>query len=165
MWECKSTWTRLGTYNQDLTLFPYTKSLEAEIRMLIPLPFLQPPRRRVYLRSSRLKIYATLPRWRRRGFRFINWGWNLVGWILLCYSLRITFCLRRREGADKVWRKALRFWLSEEQKLYKRSFSGPYLLCIHPKAVEPLLEELHKRICGSHTRGRSLSHRALTQEY
>ena len=41
--------------------------------------------------------------------------------------------------ADKIRRKALRFWLFEEQKLYKCSFSGPYLLCVHPKAVEPLL--------------------------
>ena len=54
--------------------------------------------------------------------------------------------------ADKVWRKAYRFWLSEDQKLYKRSFSRPYLLCIHPEVVEVLLEELHKGICGSHTR-------------
>ena len=36
---------------------------------------------------------------------------------------------------DKVRRKALRFWLFEDQKLYKCSFSGPYLLCIHPEAV------------------------------
>ena len=43
--------------------------------------------------------------------------------------------------ADKVRRKALCFWLSEEQKLYKRSFSGPYLLCVHSKVVEPLLKE------------------------
>ena len=49
-----------------------------------------------------------------------------------------------KSKADKVWRKAPRFWLSEDQKLYKRSFSGPYLLCIHPKAVELLLEELYK---------------------
>ena len=65
--------------------------------------------------------------------------------------------------ADKVWRKAPQFWLFEDQKLYKRSFSGPYLLCIHPEASELLLEELYEGICGSHTRGRSLSHRALTQ--
>ena len=64
--------------------------------------------------------------------------------------------------ADKVRRKAPRFWLSEDQKLYKRSFYGPYLLCVHPEAVEPLLKELHKRICGSHIRGKSLSHRAFT---
>ena len=41
---------------------------------------------------------------------------------------------------DKVRRKAPQFWLSENQKLYKRSFSSPYLLCIHPEAVELLLE-------------------------
>ena len=67
--------------------------------------------------------------------------------------------------ADKVWRKAPRFWLSKEQKLYKHSFSGPYLLCVHPEAIEPFLEELHEGICGSHTVGRSLSCGALTQGY
>ena len=63
---------------------------------------------------------------------------------------------------DKIRRKALRFWPSGDQKLYKRSFFGPYLLCVHPEAVELFLEDLHEEICGSHTGGRSLSHRALT---
>ena len=67
-----------------------------------------------------------------------------------------------KSEADKVRRKAPRFWLSENQKLYKRSFFVPYLLCVHPEAVELILEELHEGICGSHTGGRSLSHRALT---
>ena len=67
--------------------------------------------------------------------------------------------------ADKVRKRAPRFWLSEDQKLYKCSFSGLYLLCIHPKAVDPLLEELHEGICGSHTWGKSLSYKALTQGY
>ena len=31
--------------------------------------------------------------------------------------------------------------------------------------MEPLLEELHEGICGSHTGGRSLAHKALTQGY
>ena len=70
-----------------------------------------------------------------------------------------------RLEADKVWRKATRFWLSENHKLYKRSFSGPYLLCVHPEMIESLLEELHEGICGSHTGGRSLTHRAITQGY
>ena len=35
--------------------------------------------------------------------------------------------------ADKVRRKATKSWLFENQKLYKRSFSGPYLLCVHPE--------------------------------
>ena len=67
--------------------------------------------------------------------------------------------------AKKVRRKALRFWLFEDQKLCKHLFFGLYLLCIHPEALELLLEELHEAICGSRTRGRSLSHRALTQGY
>ena len=62
-------------------------------------------------------------------------------------------------------RKAPRFWLSEDQKLYKHSFFGPYLLCINLETLELLLEELHEGICGSHTKGRSLSHRAITQGY
>ncbi|XP_065634993.1 uncharacterized protein LOC136069854 [Quercus suber] len=36
---------------------------------------------------------------------------------------------------------------------------------IRRKAAESLLEELHEGICGSHTEGRSLAHRALTQGY
>ena len=63
--------------------------------------------------------------------------------------------------AVKMQRKTSRFWLFEDQKLYKHSFSGPYLLCIHPEVIELLLEELHEGICGSHTGDKSLSHRAL----
>ena len=67
-----------------------------------------------------------------------------------------------KSKADKVWRNAPWFWLSKNQKLYTYSFCGPYLLCIHPEVVELLLEELREGICGSHTEGRSLSHKALT---
>ena len=68
-----------------------------------------------------------------------------------------------KSKAEKIRRKAPRLWLSEDQKLYKRSFSGPYLLCIHPETSELLLEELHEGICRSHTGGRSIAHRAITQ--
>ena len=70
-----------------------------------------------------------------------------------------------RLEVDKIRRKATRYWLSENQKLYKRSFSGPYLLCVHPELTESLLKELHEGICGSHTDGRSLAHRVITQGY
>ena len=70
-----------------------------------------------------------------------------------------------KSEVDKVRRKAPRFWLSEDQKLYKCSFFGPYLLCIRLEASELLLEELQEGICGSHIEGRSLSHRAITQGY
>ena len=41
-----------------------------------------------------------------------------------------------KSETEKVRRKAPLFWLSEDRKLYKRSFSGPYLLCVQPKASE-----------------------------
>ena len=67
-----------------------------------------------------------------------------------------------KSEAEKVRRKAPRFWLSEDRNLYKRSFSGPYLLCVHLEASKSLLEELHEGVCGSHTKGRFLSHQAIT---
>ncbi|XP_065631041.1 uncharacterized protein LOC136068176 [Quercus suber] len=70
-----------------------------------------------------------------------------------------------KSKAKKIRRKAPCFWPSEDKKLYKRSYSGLYLLCVRPEASEDLLEELHEGICGSHTGGRSLSHRTITQGY
>ena len=72
---------------------------------------------------------------------------------------------KEKGEADNVRRKAPRFWLSEDQKLYKHSFFGPYLLCVHPEAVKPLLKELYGGICRNHTKGKSLAHRALAQRY
>ena len=70
-----------------------------------------------------------------------------------------------KSDVEKIRRKAPRFWLSKDQKLYRRSFLGPNLLCIHPEALELILEKLHEGICGSHTGGRSLAYRAITQGY
>ena len=70
-----------------------------------------------------------------------------------------------KSEAEKIRTSTTRFWLSEDHKLYRRSYSGPYLLCVHPEASELLLEELHEGIYGSHIGGRSLSHQALTQGY
>ena len=39
-----------------------------------------------------------------------------------------------KSKAGKIRRNAPRFWLSEDRKLYKHSYSGPYLLCIHLEA-------------------------------
>lgn len=60
-----------------------------------------------------------------------------------------------KNEAKKICRTALQYWLSKEQKFFKSSHSGSYLLCVYLEAVKPLLEELHEGNCGSHTRGRS----------
>jgi len=79
--------------------------------------------------------------------------------------LREDILPKDKSEAEKIRRKTPRFWLFENQKLYKCSFSRPHLLCVHLEVIELLLEELHEGICGSHTGGRSLSHRAITQGY
>ena len=79
--------------------------------------------------------------------------------------LKEDILLEEKVETDKIRRKATSYWLSEDHKLYKRSFSGPYLLCVHPEQTESLLEEMHEGICGSHTGGRSLAHRAITHGY
>ena len=40
--------------------------------------------------------------------------------------------------ANKICQLAPRYWLSADRKLYRRSFGGPYLLCLHPKKVNEL---------------------------
>ena len=83
----------------------------------------------------------------------------------LVLFLKEDILLEEKSEADKIRRKASQFWLFKDQKLYKRSFSRPYLLYIHPEVLELILKELHEGICGSHTGGRSLSHKAITQGY
>ena len=55
---------------------------------------------------------------------------------------------KEKSEANKVRRKAPRFWLSENQKLYKRSFSRSYLLCIHPKTSSYFWRSYMKGVVG-----------------
>ncbi|GFZ21534.1 hypothetical protein Acr_29g0006960 [Actinidia rufa] len=77
--------------------------------------------------------------------------------------LRTDRLLDDRKEAHKIRIKAARFWISPSGDLYKRSYQGPYLLCVHPSLVEDVLYEIHEGMCGLHSRGRSLAHRALSQ--
>ena len=67
--------------------------------------------------------------------------------------------------ADKVRRIFAQFWLSKDRRLYRRSFGGPYLLCLHPTKVNKLLAKHHEKVCGSHVGGRSLAHQAMTRGF
>ena len=51
--------------------------------------------------------------------------------------------------ANKVRRAASRYWLSEDRKLYRRSFGGPYMSCLHPEKVGQLLAELYEGVCAA----------------
>ncbi|KAL6343252.1 hypothetical protein AAG906_022168 [Vitis piasezkii] len=49
--------------------------------------------------------------------------------------------------------------------LYKRSFTGSYLRCLDHSEALYVLAELHEGVCGNHSEGRSLAHRAHSQGY
>ena len=53
--------------------------------------------------------------------------------------LKDDILLEEKVEADKIRRKATSYWLLEDHKLYKRSFSRPYLLCVHLEQTESLL--------------------------
>ncbi|XP_057811617.1 uncharacterized protein LOC131025850 [Salvia miltiorrhiza] len=69
-----------------------------------------------------------------------------------------------RNDARRIKAQAARFCIIRG-KLYKRSFTGPYLKCINPVEARYVLSELHEGECGNHSGGRSLAHRALTNSY
>jgi hypothetical protein len=69
-----------------------------------------------------------------------------------------------KKEAKMIKRKTPRYWVSNEGLLYRRSFTGPYLLCVHSEKVRDFLFKIHEGICGSHTGGRSLEHRAISQD-
>nr|CAN74048.1 hypothetical protein VITISV_017189 [Vitis vinifera] len=66
--------------------------------------------------------------------------------------------------AHKVRVQAARFTLIRGH-LYKRSFTGPYIRCLGHSEAQYVLAELHEGICGNHSGGRSLAHRAHSQGY
>ena len=50
-------------------------------------------------------------------------------------------------------------------QLFKWSLDGPYLKCLTTEQGKYVLAELHEGICGNHPSGRTLAHRAHSQEY
>ena len=66
--------------------------------------------------------------------------------------------------AHKIRVQAARFTLIERH-LYKRSFTGPYLRCLNHSEALYVLAELHEGICGNHSGGRFMAHRAHSQGY
>lgn len=56
------------------------------------------------------------------------------------YGMDLIICYLRNgtllDDGNEAYRnriQATRYWLSQYQKLYRRSFLGPYLRCVYPK--------------------------------
>ena len=78
-------------------------------------------------------------------------GDSLVAMVELCWmDLIINFLAEDHvpddeKEVEKVHWTATRYWLSADRKLYRRSFGGSYLQCLHHSKVKQLLVELHAR--------------------
>ena len=66
--------------------------------------------------------------------------------------------------AHKIWVQVACFTLIGDD-LYRRSFGGLYLRCLTQPEIQYVLSELHEGICGNHSGGRTLAHRAHLQGY
>ena len=83
---------------------------------------------------------------------------------VIAQYLRTSSLPDEPKQAHKIRVQAARFTLIEEH-LYKRSFTGPYLKCLDRSKAGYVLAKLHEGVCGNHSRGRSLAHRAHSQGY
>nr|CAN62495.1 hypothetical protein VITISV_027483 [Vitis vinifera] len=87
-----------------------------------------------------------------------EWTNNIIGY------LRTGTLPGDPKQAHKIRVQAARFTLIGGH-LYKRSFTGPYLRCLNHSEALYVLTELHEGVCGNHSGGRSLAHRAHSQGY
>ena len=71
---------------------------------------------------------------------------------------------RERDKAHRLQIQSARFSLVDGQ-LFKRSLGGPSLKCLTPEQSHYVLAELDEGICGNHSGGRTLAHRAHNQGY
>ena len=162
--ECRSTCAKSGVYKQNLKSLTYLMFLDgnthADSLATLATSSAQDLPRVILVEDlcTLTLLHQGMPR-----IHQIKLGLSWMDSISLFMEKNIL--PEEKSEAEKVRRKAPRFWLFKDRKFYKRSFSGLYLLCVHPKASESLLEELHEGVCGSHTGGRSLFHRAITQGY
>ncbi|XP_059627692.1 uncharacterized protein LOC132270533 [Cornus florida] len=68
----------------------------------------------------------------------------------------------RKDEARRIRSSAAKYAIVHDQ-LYRRSFSGPYLKCATPTEARQIMRTIHEGVCGNHSGGRSLAHKAMTQ--
>lgn len=66
--------------------------------------------------------------------------------------------------ARKIRLKAARYAIIRGV-LYRKSFASPLLRCLTEKEAVEVLDAIHFGVCGNHSGGRSLAHKAITAGY
>ncbi|XP_059639644.1 uncharacterized protein LOC132282017 [Cornus florida] len=70
----------------------------------------------------------------------------------------------RRDEARKIKSNDAKYAIVHNQ-LYRRFFSGPYLKYVTFIEARQILRTIHEGVCGNHSGGRSLAHKAMMQGY
>ena len=52
-----------------------------------------------------------------------------------------------------------------EGVLFRKSLSGPLLRCVSREEVKEVLNAIHSGVCGNHSGGRNLVHKAIMAGY
>ena len=73
--------------------------------------------------------------------------------------------LPENKNEARNWRIRATRYASISNHLYRKSFTRSYLRCLNLEDSQRLLEEIHKAVCGNHSGGRNLSHKAFTIDY
>ncbi|XP_059627003.1 uncharacterized protein LOC132269773 [Cornus florida] len=71
---------------------------------------------------------------------------------------------KQRDEARMIRSNAAKYAIMHNQ-LYRRSYLGPYLKCETPAEAQQILRTIDEGVCGNHSGGRSLTHKAMTQGY
>jgi ribonuclease HI len=69
-----------------------------------------------------------------------------------------------KKEARKIWMQSARYTLLGEI-LYRRGYTLTLLKCLSATEAEYVLKEIHEGVCGSHSGGRVLAHKAVRAGY
>ncbi|KAL1221377.1 hypothetical protein V5N11_013776 [Cardamine amara subsp. amara] len=89
---------------------------------------------------------------------------DLIGESPLCNTLRRVWYLLISGMLENLSELSSKYCIIDS-KLYKRSISGPYLVCVHGLDMLKVMAELHEGSCGSHSGGRASAIRIKKQGY
>ena len=90
---------------------------------------------------------------------------GLANWTTpIMFYLKDKLLFEDREKARKLRVRAAKFVLMDEV-LYKMGFSQPYLRCLTPDESHYILRDVHERVCGNHSRAKSLVYKIVRARY
>lgn len=91
-------------------------------------------------------------------YKIPEWARNVVEY------LKNRQLANDKKEARKIWMQSARYTLVSEI-LYRRGYTLPLLKCLSTTEAEYVLKEIHERVCGSHSGGRILEHKAVRAGY